>query len=477
MYQAIVIGIAALLSLALLLIFKKTEDDKFRQILGAVVIIYCALGFFRGFLSDSFLYVINGGWFENVFFEKTDVLQTVLRWGYGLCYAALPVAVFYKSRFFKNLASYVCLPFALLSAIYFDDFMAYFLDPTNSHGYDLTPGVRYALFIAELVLAISIPVVMQVRERHVLRVRDLGEVLGLLVGAPLAFLIAVPVYAPQSLFGYTILIPEAYSSFHLIWMSLILVVCLGVYYGFRFKSREERIALCMFLALLLFFQRNSIYLMGLNIKRLPLQLCNIAAYFYLIALVFNMKKLFHFAFIGNVVGALIAILMPDFSHGSVSFWNMHYLIEHAFVIIVPCAVMGLRIFPRLEKSSLKYLWIGFTSYFVLIFIAGTILNGYSDVTGETVNYFYMFDMETALDFFPFLTFAENTVWELGRFSCYPIIVGLIYVLFSLLCFVFYLFINFCYKLEDDHLALRGSSIDLYEKLSGKTSRRPKAFIE
>ena len=74
MYQAIVIGIAALLSLALLLIFKKTEDDRFRKILGAVVIIYCALGFFRGFLSDSFLYVINGGWFENVFFEKTDVL-------------------------------------------------------------------------------------------------------------------------------------------------------------------------------------------------------------------------------------------------------------------------------------------------------------------------------------------------------------------------------------------------------------------
>lgn len=476
MYQAIVFIAAAVLSLGIVLIFRNQNNKIFDKVFGALVLLYCAVGFFRGYLSDSFIYVINGGWFETVYYEKNDFLQSILRWGYNASYAVLPMAVFYKGRFFKNVASYICLPFSILSAVFFDDFMAYFLEP-NNHGYKFEPWFRYTIFVVELVLAIAIPVILQLKEKHVLNIKDKKEIIDFLIGFPAVLLVSMPVYIPQSLFGYTIHIVPSYGDFHITWIAILLVVCVGLYYIFRFKSREERLELCMFLAILLFFQRNLLYLMGLNIKRLPFQLCNIASYFYLVALTFNWKKMFHFAFIANVVGTLIAILMPDFSQGSISFWNMHYLIEHSLVLIVPAMVMGLRIFPRLEKKSLKYLWIGFTAYFIVTFVLGVFFNGYSDVTGETVNYFYMFDFEVATDFFPFLIFAEKYVIELGRFSFNPFIVGLIYVAFSLLCFLFYLLVMFCYKMEDDHLALRGSSIDLYEKITHKTSRRPKQFIE
>ena len=476
MYQGIVFGIAAVLCVGILLLFKGKDKEKFNIVLKALAVAFYVVGFFRFFLSDSFIYVINGGWFESVKHEKSDLLQSILRWGFSINYAVLPVAVFYKDRFFKNIASYICLPFSILTIVYFNQHMEYFL-ADNIHAIQLSPALRYAYFILELVLALMIPVLLQIGNKHVLNVKSVKEIVDFIVGIPCVALASVPVYIPQSLFGYNNQIPETYGSFHLIWIAVILTACIGLYYAFRFRSREERVALCMFLALLLFFSRNSIYLMGINIKRLPFQLCNIAAYFYLIALVFKLPKMFHFAFIANIVGALIAILMPDFSVGTMSFWSMHYLIEHTLVVVVPAMVMGLSIFPRLELRSLKYTSIGFTIYFVLIFIAGTILNGYSDVTGESVNYFYMFDIDVVLDFLPFMAFAKDSLVQIDKFQIYPVIVGLIYVLFSLLCFLFYLLIRFCYKLEDDHLALRWSSIDLYEKMTHKTSRRPKQFVE
>ena len=68
--------------------------------------------------------------------------------------------------------------------------------------------------------------------------------------------------------------------------------------------------------------------MGFSIPRLPVQLCNLAAYFYMIAIIFKNQKLFNFCYIINILGALIAILAPDLNPGPLGFWNMHYTFEH-----------------------------------------------------------------------------------------------------------------------------------------------------
>ena len=194
-------------------------------------------------------------------------------------------------------------------------------------------------------------------------------------------------------------------------------------------------------------------------------------------MVFKLKKMFHFCFLANIVGTIIAILAPDFAVGAFSFWSMHYVFEHSLVLIVPAMVMGLHIFPRVNLKSIKYFLIGFTIYFIFAFVMGTILNGYSDVTGETVNYFFMFDLEMAFDYAPFMQFTENYHYVLGRFEFYPVLVLSIYLAFMALGLLFYLIVKFAYKLEDDHLELRGSSIELYERITGKTSRRPKQYID
>lgn len=476
MYPSLVFLTSAFLTAAIFFGFRKKSDKGFQTFLKALTLLFCGVGFFRFMLSDSFIYVINGAYFEGVYHETTDYPQLILRWGYYLTYAVLPMAIFFKGRLFKNLAAYVCLPFAVLSAIFFNDYMVYFLDP-KGHGLHLTEWFRYAYFIFELSLAISISLLFQIREKHCFRFLDKREWLTFLIALPCIVFVMMPVYAPQAILGYDYAIPKKFGVFHVVWLASILVFILALYFIFRFKCYEERYMLCVFLTIVLFFHYDSLYLMGFTIKRLPVQLCNIASYFYLIAIPFRLKKMFHFCFLANIVGALIAILLPDFATGNFGFWTVHYVFEHTLVVAVPALAMGLRIFPRLEKKSLFYTFVGFTAYFLFVFTIGTILNGHTDKIGYKVNYFYMFDLNMAFEYFPFLTFTGQYHYEFGRYEIYPLVISAVYLGFTLLWVLFYLLVKKLYELEDDRLNLRLSSITLYEELTGKQSRRPKYFID
>ncbi len=476
MYQTIVFLISAFFTAAILLLFRKKSEKSFSFFLKALTLLFCGVGFFRFMLSDSFIYVINGGYISGVKYQKTDYPQLILRWGYYLSYAVLPMAVFFKSRLFKNFACYVCLLFAVLSAIFFKDYMAYFLDP-KGNGLHLATKFRYAYFVFELVLAISIPLLLKIREKHYFRVSDGKEWRNFLVSLPCIAFIMMPVYAPQAILGYAYEVPETFGTFHLVWIVALLVFILGLYYFFRFRNYQDRYMICVFLTIVLFFHYDSLYLKGFTIRRLPVQLCNIASYFYLIAIPFRLKKMFHFCFLTNIVGALIAILMPDFATGDFGFWTVHYVFEHSLVVAVPALAMGLRIFPRVEKKSLLYMWVGFTAYFIFVFTIGTIINGYASRIGYRVNYFYMFDLNMAFDYFPFLTFTGEYHYEFGRYEVYPLVVFIVYAGFQLICLLFYALVKVFYRMEDDHLNLRLSSITLREERTGKPSRRPKYFID
>lgn len=466
MYSSIVLLSSAILSVAALLLFKKRES-MFSVFIKSAVMLFCAVGFFRFMLSDSFTFVINGGYYSDVFYDVTDPLQTILRWGYYLNYAILPMAVFYESRLFRNIASYFCLPFSVLSAIFFEDFMPYFLSDAG-RGLHMTVGFRYFYFAFELVLAISVPLILVIKEKHVFNVRSKKEWLDFLISLPLIVILMIPVYAPQSLFGYSKLIASKGSVYHFGWLLILLIITLGLYYAFRFRPRIERRMLIVFLTVVLFFHYDSLYLMGFSIPRLPIQLCNLAAYFFIFAFIFNMPRFSQFCFITNITGTLIALILPDFLLGAFGFWNMHFVLEHSLVLMIPALAMGLRLCERPTKKSLKYSFIGFSIYFVFCLTVGTILNGYSDVTGFEVNYFFLFDLDKAFGILPFLEFMRDYHISFGRFGFNPVFVSIVYVAFQLACVGFYYAVRFFEKMEDDHFALRRSAIELYERCTGKT---------
>lgn len=475
MLQLLTFGTSGALIAAVLLLTRQRPSARAR-IIRALVIAFCAIGFFRQWLADSIYLVIDGGWLYETYYERRDTLQIILRWGYFSAYSVLPAAAFTRSRTLRNIAGYVTLPFAVASVFFFDDFMAYFTD-TAAAGFHWSYGWRAAYFVLELALAVALPILLHVSERHVLRVASFTEWRNFLLGTAGVAVTVMPCYAPQALLGYVQTKPLSFSTYHLVWLGVTLFMALGLYYLFRFRPYSDRYALCLFLVLALFFHYNSLYLTGITLRRLPFQLCNIASYFFLIAIVFKWEKFFHFTFLANTVGTIIALLGPDFGFGGASFHNVHFLYEHTLVLVIPALLAGLRIFRRVDLRSLRPLFLGFTAYFLFCFITGTIINGYRGGDTPAVNYFYMFDLDIAFRYFPFLTFAENYYFTFGRFIVYPIIVSVVYVGFFLLCLLFYMVVRWAYRLEDDHLALRRSGIDLYEKLSGRASRRPKSFVD
>ena len=480
MYPAIVLGSAAL-TVVLLLVLLRGRPRARRGIVKTLAVLFFTVAFLRFFLSDIFVYVINGAWHTTGdYIQVTDVLQVVLRWGHFASYAVLPMAAFTESRFFRNVAIFLSLPFAVANAIAFEDTMAYFIAPIPDgfqHGIVTPPTFRYVFYAVELVLAVVIPFLILIGECHVFHAKRLREWRDLLLGIPGILLSTMPVYVPQALFGHDVHTPGKFSVYHLIWLVALLAVTLTLYYLFRFRDYKSRYYLCVFLTLALFFHYDSMYLMGITLKRLPLQLCNVAAYFYMIAILLKSNRMFQFCFLANMVGTLFAILLPDFSPGNMNFWNVHFITQHSFVLIIPAMAMGLRIFPRLKLRSLLYYFIGFTAYFLFVFVLGTIINAYPEVFRESVNYFYMFDLDMAFSYFPFLTFTEKFCFSFGRFTVYPVVVSIVYFGFVLLTFLFYLLVKLFYRLEDDHLALRLAGIELREELTKKPSRRPKHFID
>ena len=475
MYQALIFSCAVLIC-AFTLFFLRKNKKRCGTVLKILTIAFCTIGFVRFFLSDSIVFLINGGLFEGTYYENHDYLNVIVRWGYYINYAVLPVAVFCESKLFKSVACYVALPFSILSTVCFNDFMEYFLSPKGL-GFHGAPLFRYVYFAAELTLALIIPIILTVNERHVINVKSPREWVNFITGSIAIILVMMPTYLPSAIVGQDPFTVALFTPFHFAWIGITFALAFFVYYIFRFMGYKERYTVCLFLALVLFFHYNSLYLMGLNIKRLPFQLCNIAAYFYLIGIVFKLKRFLQFCFIANLVGTLFALIGPDFGPGKTSFWNIHFLLEHTLVFIIPVAYMGLRLVPRVTRRSWKYYFIGFTSYIAFAYVLGTILNGYSDVTGETVNYFYMFDFEIAFDYFPFLHVVEDYRLELGRFVMYPLVPMIVYIGFTALSLLLFLATRLIYKFNDDHLELRRSSIDLWEKITKKPSRRPRDFIE
>ncbi|MBE6619619.1 MAG: hypothetical protein E7626_07615 [Ruminococcaceae bacterium] len=473
MYSAITLASAVVLSAALLLILAKRTDDTFFKMLKAITVVFCAVGFFRFMLCDGFIYVINGGILNGVRYESTDILSSIIRWGYFANYSVLPMAVFTKSRLFRNLACYYCLPFSVLSAVYFERFMPYFAQNTGSIFAPLP--FRYVYFVLELVLAISIALLVCVRAKHFLRVTDIGEILRFIVAIPFVALVTMPVYVPQSIIGYSKIRMDSYSVAHLVWMLAMIVITIIIYRAFRFRSYEDRYNLCFFLVLALFFHYNSLYLMGFSLPRLPIQLCNLAAFFYIVAIPFKLNKFFHFCFIVNVTGALIAILSPDFATTGVGFWNLHYIFEHTLVFMIPVLAMSLRVFPRVSRPSIKYAAVGFVCYFVFCVIGGGLLNVFSNYTGQEVNYFFMFDLDKAESFVSLISLADVLPVTIGAYTFYPILMLVVFIAFSLLCLLFYRFTLYCYKIEEDHLNLRNAGLDLLEQITGKPTKLPREF--
>lgn len=456
MYALITLLISAAVVLSIKAAFERSVIKNTDRFLKIMSVAFSIVGILRYLLSDSFVETV---------FDFADPLQTILRWTYHISYAVLPMSVFFNARLIRNIASYFCLPISIVCALVFEDTFAYFM-AEGAGGLYLVPWFRYCYYILELVLAISLPVLMKLRYKHKINTKSPKEILSTIGIIPLMMIVMMPAYVPQSIVYTPEISTGMFGELHLGWTGFLIAECLVLHFAFRKRSEQDKYMLLVFLVIAQMFHTNSIFLRGFTLSRLPLQLCSIAAFFYLYTIIKKDRKMFDFCFLSNLVGAAIALVLASFSPESMAFWNIHYIDEHSFVILIPILAMSLGLFPRLESSAIKHMAKYFTIYFVCAFIGGTIINGL-DTTANfyPVNCFYMFDLERALSYVPFVGFTGLVHWEYMGFEMYPILVITIYVIFMLLNLLFYFMMRSLYKLSDKVGCKSKSELAIPVKLS------------
>lgn len=472
--NAIIIFTINIILIILLLIYKK----KLNVPLIIKILSLCYFIFFIISLTfnDYFIWVINGGKYNNIFYKNIDYRQSFIRWGNFITPLVFVMASFFNSKIYKNIVVFITPIFTLLTIIMYKDFMYYYT--TNTYrGIYFEYNTRSILFSLNLILSLLIPLIYIFIEKYRPNFKDKKEITNTLILLFSIIILVIPVYLPQSLFGYSNTKIDIFSTNAMLWMFISILLIYILYLIFRFKDYRSRYMLVMCLSLALFLHYNSMFLMGVSIKRLPLQLCNLGAYFFTLALIIKKRPFFDFILITSTTGSVVAMLFPDMSGGILQFWNIHFIFEHTLVFIVPFLILLLRIMPRTNLKSFKNAFVGFSIYYFSVFIIGTILNGYLQ-ENDKVNYFFIFDLEKAEEFFFFVKYFEKShIILFNRFEIFPQFQIFIFIGFTIFLMLFTIILNPLYQKIDDNLILRKSRINLLEKLTNKKYKGPLDYQE
>lgn len=462
----IFLAIVGVFCLVKYLAFK--DDEKFDKVMSkmlkVLVCTYCSLQLLSILLPDSFAISLSKETAGSGLMQG----MAVLRWFASVAFVALPIAVFYKNRTIRNIAIYFCMAVSIAQIACYGDYISEFTGAAGrglnslpvSDGFKqflLNPTFRGIWFGIIMVLQMVIPVVLAIQEKHVFNVKDGKEWGYFFLCLPFLIISVIPTYVPQYLFGYSDVVFGRYSWLHFAWVAFIVVEIVVLYFIFRKKSKDDKMVMLFVLALSLMMQYNSLFgIISLNIKRAPLQLCNIGAYLVLISLITKNKKIFNFTVIINVVGVILAVAVPDLEgKGFFYLYNMHFILEHTNVLVVPVLALLLKIFPRLDKYALRDCIVGFTIYFVSVWVLGTVFNAIALKTGNSfwsANYMFMFDVKAAKGMLPFTEALFNINFKIGYGTFYPVIFFIVYVVFALICVGLYFAIRLIYLIKDKIVA-------------------------
>lgn len=438
---------------------KKSNDQKLTErIIKISTVAFLTLSLLDVFLPDLFmcsheLDALNrmGGEFH-----------AMLRWLNLVCFTVLPIAVFQKNKYFEKIASFFCLPISIINVAFFFRYIDYFTAQSNSglQTVRIIPlafkealnneAFRSVYFGATCLAQIVALVILTYRNKKSLALAKNEIVNFVLILLGVTYM-SLPIYVPQYLSGHINVMMTRFSPIHIGWILGMVAIVVALYFIFRNKSYEARYLLVLSMAWALMMQFSQMFTASgeLNVMKLPLQLCNLGSYLALAMLLKRNEKIYHFALIVNVVGAVIAILIldigKDISHLS-RLWVIHYIVEHTKVLLVPILCLVLKIYKPITLRSFKHFAIGFSIYYAFVFVLGTISNGFYRIyEGEYIqNFFYsnhlfMFDREIAEGIIGFTGPLFDTKIAFGHFEIYPIVQVAVYLSFMLICtLVFFL---------------------------------------
>lgn len=164
-----------------------------------------------------------------------------------------------------------------------------------------------------------------------------------------------------------------YTHRIMIYLAFILpIIYFVLLYKFDIPHRRAFLTFISFMALFSYIAIRR-YETWSSVGALPLHLCNTAMYIIPLTLVFKSHKVFYFTMFINVIGAFLALLMPNYDiNGIFSSYTIEFFINHLYAFFMPILIVLLGVYERPKTKYFMYSMIGFFLYFILCVTLNTI---------------------------------------------------------------------------------------------------------
>ena len=377
--------IVGILCLATILpyIFLKNKIGEKKLLYSKIVSLILLAIFFVRFMSgrDSLLYVVglNSSLFSNSFFTFVAMLSN---WAMYATIILLVLYPFFNIAFLDRLVKWFASFIALLNLV------ALPLAFVGIEGTGVLNEITFRGVLMSIELAIVIFYCVFVWLNNY-SLKTNWKNVGWFVLCVFAMMLAsMPAYAPQVIIGdlNPTWVVDDFSLWHRLFLYFMFIAPVAIYFVVRKKERSVIKFTLLFLAVAQLF----VYMCSKKFAELanpltwPLHLCNTAMYIIVLCLVFKMEKLFYFTYFINVLGAFMALALPEASGNITSYGIFHFWLAHYIAFFLPILCVALKVFPRPKLKHFLYSCLAFTVYFVLIAFINAWFSNYG-----TVDYFYI----------------------------------------------------------------------------------------
>lgn len=291
---------------------------------------------------------------------------------------------------------------------------------------------------------------------------------------------ALPPYFIQFMFGLgnpTIIVKDI-SFAHRIFLYIGLMVPVILYFLLRNKDENtiKYVLIYISITTLVGFLINYNYKNIFKPWTWPFHLCNTAMFIIPLCLIFKLKKLFYFTYFINVLGAFLAMVMPNyndttniFSMRIFNFWYNHWI-----AFFMPLLIVALKVFARPKIKEFVYSMTGFFIYFVIALMMNVVFTSIDKSNPSlnigSVDYFFINSdfIAEKLGTWAQKLFNLVTIINIGNleFEFHPIYQLLFFSVYIILGLMMWFIYSEFFILADEHYVLhtRLKEIKIKEKM-------------
>ncbi|MCF0117880.1 MAG: YwaF family protein [Bacilli bacterium] len=354
----------------------------------------------------------------------------------------------------KNLVKFVAAPLTLLSVIFMKPMLELLQGGTQ---------ISLVSFMFPIELALITVLIVDYWMRDYKDKFNWKDLYNLSISFVAALLANLPCYLLQVLFGYnksTVKVLD-FTPNHRILIYLAIILPVVIYFVLRNK-KQDVINYSMFMlacGTCIGFSGMYSWKTLTTPWNLPIHLCNTAMFLMPLCVIFKPKRLFYFTYFINVAGAVLAMLMPNYSSHTnlysiylVQFWYNHWI-----AFFMPLLCVALKMFDR---PKIKQFWYSMGWFFVYYAIA-LFLNVYYTALGKNVDYFFLNSdyIVNKLGDWAIKIFERENTFVVGGLTL------TFHLLYQGIFFAAYILIGFaCWFIYELFFTIADNHFELHEKL-------------